>query len=150
MSVSSKRHLAERWRVHELASDFKLLDVWRFGLPRAPRDFDRFVGAVWGAFDEVAASTLSRLRLWLGERFGWDEKPGALAIPGCSEHWVAERMSVSDRAGSRPAPMPVAGPEAGLRAVYRFENEALYEVSNSTIHALIHLGWGGSQRWPYT
>ena len=35
------------------------------------------------------------------------------------------------------------GAVADLRPVYRFEDEALWELSNQTIHALLHLSWMG-------
>src|SRR5262249_35074379 len=79
---------------------------------------------------------------------GWDSSPSSLPIPGCSETSVADRLSAADRQknhahGGEPSPLPTAA----VKTVYRFDDEALFEVSNDTVHALLHLGQveGGGQ-----
>jgi hypothetical protein len=71
---------------------------------------------------------------------GWDSAPDSKPIPGCAERLVAERLNSSDRAANRfgldePSPLPVAK----IRPVYRFDQEALWEISNDTVHALMHV-----------
>ncbi|MBI3557403.1 MAG: hypothetical protein HY074_14155 [Deltaproteobacteria bacterium] len=62
MRVTEKHHREQPWRVHELAADFELLDVWQFKLKSKGRpEVDRFLAAVWSAFDDIAESRLSRL-----------------------------------------------------------------------------------------
>jgi hypothetical protein len=84
---------------------------------------------------------LSRLRLALGRWMGWDRAPNSLPIPGRTETSVAERLAPADREKNfaregEPSPLPAAA----VTSVYRFGDEALFEVSNDTVHALLHLG----------
>src|SRR5439155_4266988 len=82
-----------------------------------------------------------RLRLAIGRVMGWDQAPNSLPIPGCTETSVADRLSAVDREKNHarqgePSPLPAAA----VKTVYRFDDEALFEVSNDTVHALLHLG----------
>jgi hypothetical protein len=138
-----RQHLSAPYRVHALAPDFELLDVWRFHLGAdARQDFAAFVASFWVAIAEIAASPLGRLRVWLGQRLGWDANPHERPIPGCVERSVAARLSSVDAAANRftsATPSPFSA--AAVRPIYLFEDEALYEISNETIHALLHLAW---------
>jgi hypothetical protein len=50
------------------------------------------------------------------------------------------RLDAADRARNRFAPAePSPLPVAKVRPVYRFADEALWEVSNDTVHALMHV-----------
>jgi len=124
-------HFAHPWRVHTLAADFELLDVWRFEVRLDERrGFDAFLETYWEAIHAVERSPLSRMRVAIGRVMGWDAAPNSRPIPGCVEHLVAERLDAADRARNRfaadePSPLPVAK----VRPVYRFDDEALWEVS---------------------
>jgi hypothetical protein len=146
MRSTSSAHRAHPWRVHTLAPDFELIDVWRFDVQVEPgRSFEAFLDVFWEVMGTLARHPLSRLRMALGRAFGWDKKPYARPIPGCRERKVAERLDASDRARNR---LTASEPPrlASVRSVYRFADEALYEISNATVHALMHLGCaaGGS------
>jgi hypothetical protein len=141
VKTTKQAHFAHPWRVHTLAADFELLDVWRFevSLDR-PGDFDAFLGLYTDAIHAVERSPLSRMRMAIGRVMGWDAAPNSRPIPGCVEHLVAERLDDSDRARNRLAvgessPLPLAE----VRPVYRFDDEVLWEVSNDTVHALMHV-----------
>jgi hypothetical protein len=141
MKTTRQAHYAHPWRVHTLAPDFEVIDVWRFELQLEPgRGFDAFLDTYWEAIHALERSPLGRLRVAIGRVLGWDDAPNTLAIPGCTEHAVAERLEATDRARNRfaadePSPLPVAQ----VKPVYRFEDEVLYEVSNDTVHALMHV-----------
>jgi len=141
MKTTRQAHFAHPWRVHTLAADFELLDVWRFEVRLdARRGFDTFLETYWKAIHAVERSPLSRMRVAIGRVMGWDAAPNSRPIPGCVEHLVAERLDAADRARNRfaadePSPLPVAK----VRSVYRFDDEALWEVSNDTVHALMHV-----------
>jgi hypothetical protein len=128
-------HRNRPWNVHRLAADFTLIDAWRFDLG-APGtgDFADFLTTFWGVLGELERGTLSRIRLWVGSKLGWDDGT-VLPIPGCSETTVAARMS------DRPPTVPSRLPSAGAVTIYELGEEALYEISNKTIHALLHLSW---------
>jgi hypothetical protein len=136
MKIPRADHLARPWRVHTLAPDFELLDVW--GLLLAPDTMlADLLPQLWDAASRVARSPLGRARVWLGQRLGWDAHELTLPIPGCAETTVAARLAPGER-GSGQAPSPLA--EVTVRTVYRQDREVLYEVSNTTIHALFHVG----------
>ncbi len=132
-------HLSRPWRVHALASDFELLDVWRFALRGDERDFPSFLGFMSDTKAladscSAPARALFALRLRLGRAFGWDRERAALPIPGCSETSLRDRLpDAHERVATR------GGAEFAL--VYEEQREALLELSNSTCHALMHLGW---------
>src|SRR5688572_6278718 len=140
MRSTASAHRAHPWRVHTLAPDFELIDVWRFDVQVEPgRPFETFLDVFWEVMGTLARHPLSRLRMALGCAFGWDKKPYARSISGCRERKVAERLDASDRARNR-LPASEAQRLASVRSVYRFADEALYEVSNATVHALMHVG----------
>lgn len=142
MMMSSKKvHRARPWRVHSLATDFEVIDVWRFDRGGGQANFGRFVEAFWAVMGEAERWALSRLRLALGRVMGWDKAPHSLPIPGCTETSVADRLLPADREKNlaregEPSPLPAAA----VKTVYRYDDEALFEVSNDTVHALLHLG----------
>ncbi len=148
MKLDSVRHTEQPWRVHALASDFELLDVWSFPiLAETHERFERFFDVVTTngmRTDNRWADGLFELREVLGKIFRWDVKT-ARRIPGCDEYSVVERLDEDDktqaailqeRLQARLHEVTVAE----ITVVYLEENEALIELTNSTIHALIHLG----------
>jgi uncharacterized protein DUF2867 len=139
MKASPAVHLDHPWLVHTLAPDFELLDVWRFDAGGRSVALDELVASFWEAAGGIGGSLLGRARLVLGRVFGWDDHDFSRAIPGCRERSLAERLTPAERAVSR-APADVPSPLAAVkvRTVYVLRDEALYEVSNDTIHALIH------------
>jgi hypothetical protein len=80
--------------------------------------------------------------VFLGEAFGLDKNVDSLPIPGCSETSLKDRLSAEDRIRSLAEPGEEGSPnEVGWRIVYLYENEILIELSNMTVHALMHSGW---------
>jgi hypothetical protein len=140
MRVDPQAHRDRPWRVHRLAPDFQLLDLWQFDL-RRERTLDDVLDHFWSTFRELGEdSWLARARLRIGRVLKWDEHDFSLPIPGCTERSVGERLDADDRKRSRvptDAPSPIASPV--VRTVYVFEDEALYEGSNDTIHLLLHM-----------
>lgn len=148
--------------MHTLAPDFELLDLWRVPLAADPArgecfaDFLRaFVAAgrgtrpvyplrVRSGADAVhlvrlaGAAGLFALRRLLGRLFRLDEG-GALPIPGRAERRVRARLDDDDRRRDRGTLPPVVG--GSFETVYAFDDEALLEIANRTVHALLHLSW---------
>jgi hypothetical protein len=141
-------HRARPWRVHGLAADFKLLDVWRVPIVADPArgdrflDFQRIAARNGERSDSRIAQGLFALRERIGRLAGWDDHNYQKPIPGCSERFVRERLTDADRARDRSGGEELPhGSLINLRSVYLFDDESLQEVSNDTIHALLHLGW---------
>ncbi len=140
MRIPCAQHAAGGWRIAEIAPDFELIDAW--ALPVSGRLEE--LGALEDVFQwlDPAADGESRLsaqlfalRWRLGRWFGWDDHASALPIPGCRELSLRERL---------PPDLANAGAaEDGqrFRLVYRTPTEWAREISNGTVHAVMHVGW---------
>lgn len=155
MRLPIEEHLKHEWLVSTLAADFELLDVWRYPIELEQSiPLARFIEFMESSQRDLVSSrgavgALFRLRAAMGKIFGWDddeEKPSpARPIPGCTETSLSDRLSEEDRVREIPAsPASPAGPapkaSPAFSPVYRREDESLLEISNSTVHALMHLG----------
>jgi len=141
MKLEEKIHQARPWRVHAIAPDFELLDVWAFDLGDGAGGLDEFLPCLWAAAAGIGESWLARLRIWLGRALGWDDHELTKPIPGCREASVSARLTAGDHAANRAAPAapsPLEG--VTVKTVYVLRDEALYEISNDTVHALLHVG----------
>jgi Protein of unknown function (DUF2867) len=137
MKLPKSAHTSRPWRIHEIAPDFRLEDVWALPTPGGPDDFPRLVRefAAGDTLDNPswAARTLFRIRWKLGELLGWDDPES-----------VGSRVStLRDRLPTdlRDAP---AGPEFDtlpFRSVYLTDNEWAAEIANRTVHGVMHIGW---------
>ena len=137
-------HAAGGWRVRSLAADFALLDRWRFPVELAPEvPLERFLDCLGEVMRELvegpgAAGALFRLRARLGRWLGWDAEDAPRDVPGSGESSLRARLAPEER-GDPGAGADLAA-RAGLVPVYRRDDEVLLEISNATVHALLHLG----------
>ncbi len=157
-SMDRSAHLQQPWRVHALAYDFELQDVWDFGIvsPAGDPGGSSREGAGLSTFiavlDEVMREAMNslgptgllfRLRGLLGRAFHWDDEARNKAVPAHESlrHRLAEaeRLEQPWTQGDDVEIRPVDF--GGFQLVYRRGDEALYELSNATVHALMHLGW---------
>jgi ankyrin repeat protein/SAM-dependent methyltransferase len=152
---NEKEHYSHPWKVHEIAKDFELLDVWEFPIladKTRNQNFSLFLKIMqqrpqmsisgFFLFRQLVARFLVSLRVYMGEIFGLDKNINSLPIPGCKETSLKERLSVEDQKRSLAETIDDAEPSQGIwRTVYRYENEMLTELSNDTVHALMHFGW---------
>ncbi|MCH7483965.1 MAG: DUF2867 domain-containing protein [Chloroflexi bacterium] len=139
--LETSKHGDLPWRIGEVAPDFKLIDAW--ALP-ARGTLDEFADLleIFANLDPAAddgsrpSRALFALREWLGQRLGWDEKTNTLPIPGCDETSLRERL---------PADLQsVQGGTLGgtsFSQVFETPTEWAAEISNGTMHAILHLGW---------
>lgn len=138
----------EVWRVDQIARDFKRIDDWGFAIAADPakgETFSQFIAmvtAIGPSTDSRVTLALIRIREVCGRAFGWDEDSHIAPIPGCRETSVAERLTEGDRAKNQAALLVLPHQQlVNLRAIYLFESEALFELNNRTIHALLHFAW---------
>lgn len=150
-----KKHDSYPWKVHEIAQDFELLDVWEFPLladKTRNQDFSYFRKVMQFPDLEIVrplfslrylfARFLVNLRVYLGETFGLDKNVNCLPIPGSKEISIKERLSLEDQKRSLADTLSEGAPNEGIwKTVYLYENEMLAEHSNDTVHALMHVGW---------
>src|SRR5487761_1670777 len=139
MRVPNAAHETRPWRIREIAPDFTLEDVW--ALPVYAGDFPALLDTM-ASLDPaggVSAATglLMRIRFLLGSWLGWDDDARELPIPGTDETSLASRLPADLRgtaAGTRFGSLPFV-------PLYRTGDEAAVELSNQTVHAVMHLAW---------
>ena len=148
MRLSNEAHTSRRWRVHEIAGDFAVEDVWALPAHGAADEFPALLVA-FASLDFPAAAPLPVRALWgfrdlLGRCFGLgritkpsDEPTAALPIPGTTQMTLEERLP-PDLRGTVAQTAPHIAP---LRELYRTDDEYAAELSNRTVHSVMHLGW---------
>jgi Protein of unknown function (DUF2867) len=138
MRLPSTAHTSRPWRIHEIAPDFKVEDVWALPTPGGPGDLPRLVSQiVSGNFPEGAPRLVRALweaRWKIGRLLGWDRRDAGVGARVAS---LRERLPPDLRA----AP---TGPEISdvpLTSVFLLENEWAAEMANRTVHSVMHVGW---------
>jgi hypothetical protein len=143
-------HESRSWRIREIVPDFRLEDAWALPAEGSAGDFPQLLGLA-ASLDPAQADSRATRFLWeLRNRLGkWFDLgrtsvaagPGAsstgeLPIPGAAETSLSDRLP-EDLRGT------TAGGEFGtlFTPLYRTENEAAAEISNRTVHGVLHLGW---------
>jgi hypothetical protein len=139
-------HEEHPWLIAAIAPDFQLLDVWRLPAHGRREEFASLVEIMTSLDpargDSKLAGALFRLRLRLGELFGWDDPSSDLAVPGRSERTLSARIpealreSVAGGDGERPS----IG-STSFTPLYRTAEEWAAELSNRTVHGVVHLAW---------
>jgi hypothetical protein len=135
-------HTSRPWRIHEIAGDFQVEDVWALPTPGGPDDLARLVnqlarGRGDGARTPIPSPVpraLFAIRWKLGALFGWDKPDAGL---GGRVPTLRDRLPADLRDGTR-------GPD--LRAVpftsvFQTHDEWAAELANRTVHTIMHIGW---------
>ena len=148
MRLPKTAHTSRRWRIHEFTEDFELEDVWELPTPGGRDDLARLVRQFSTPDDDrefpAVFRALFALRWRLGELFGWDK-----ADPDVGERRFSlrERLSADLRDGPRgpdlravPGRAELDGPPV-FSSVYQTHDEWVAEISNKTVHSLLHIGW---------
>src|SRR3981081_261702 len=77
MRLPNSAHTSQPWRIHELARDFRLEDVWALPVHGRAGDFpqlvERFAKGSTSESPSVVSRTLFAIRWKLGELLGWDD-----------------------------------------------------------------------------
>jgi hypothetical protein len=148
MRLPNAAHASRPWRIHEVAPDFELEDVWALPTPGGPDDFARLVKQ-FSARREASDSplivrALFALRFKLGKIFGWDKQEAGV---GARVRSLRERLPPELREETSHGPDLIAaadreeGPRPAFSSVYQTRDEWAAEVSNQTVHAVMHVGW---------
>jgi hypothetical protein len=130
-------HTAPPWRIHEIAHDFRLEDVWALPTPGGRDDFPRLVQLI-AASDPSRDSSRAARALWairwrVGELVGWDDDGSGV---GARVATLRDRLP----ADLRDAPRPEFD-ELPFSSLYMTRDEFAAEVANRTVHGIMHLGW---------
>ncbi|MFE1595229.1 DUF2867 domain-containing protein [Nocardia sp. NPDC058705] len=136
MRLPESAHTDQPWRIHEIAPDFDVEDIWKFRTPGAgPHDFPALLAALHAerASESTGLSGLLFKARWkLGEWFGWDRED---AGTGTRVPSLVDRLPTD----LRNTPTPIE--ESPLTSLYVLENEYAAEIANGTMHGIMHLGW---------
>jgi hypothetical protein len=136
--LSDAAHTSRPWRIHELASDFDLEDVWALATPGGAGDFhllvEGFAAGDPAESGSAAVRALFALRWKLGELFGWDRDDTGIGsrVPTLRDRLPADLIE----AGTGPQ-----FDELPFRPLYLLEDEWAAEIANRTMHGVLHLGW---------
>ncbi|MCP2339445.1 DUF2867 domain-containing protein [Actinomadura rupiterrae] len=141
MRLPLEAHTDRPWRIHEIAPDFLVEDVWSYRTPGAgPDDFPQMIAALdaLGGLDNPkqhpAVRFLFAVRWKLGALLGWDKPKTGLAGRVRS---LVERLP--DDLRQDDAGAPVTG--TPFTRVYEIGNEYAMELANKTVHTVCHLSW---------
>jgi hypothetical protein len=145
MRLPDAAHRSRPWRIHGIAGDFRLEDVWALPTPGGSNDFPQLVRAFASADPSQSPSravrTLFALRWKLGELFGWDDPDTGV---GARVPTLRDRLPADLR--ETPAPEFDALPFTSL---YLLDDEWAAETANATMHGILHLGWVSDGRGGY-
>ncbi|NYJ03513.1 hypothetical protein HNR19_004211 [Nocardioides thalensis] len=149
MRIPNERHLAVDLRVHDLLRDFRLEDVWQLPEVTGSRDdFELVIERIRSGSPMSSGNLASRfvwgVRQLLGKVFdlgdvahATDGRADGLPIPGAEETSIVPRL-----------PADLRGTADDLRftdlpfvPVYRTATEFAAEISNRTVHGVLHLSW---------
>ena len=132
--LPSSEHTSRPWRIHEIAADFRLEDVWALPVRGEKSDFPALVQG-FADGDPSRGSWLARV-LWsmrwkLGELLGWDEQGSGLGerVPTLRERLPADLLA---------APGPVFD-TLPFTSLYMLQDEFAAEIANRTVHGVMHL-----------
>jgi hypothetical protein len=138
MRLPESAHTSRPWRIHEIAPDFDVEDVWALPTPGGPDDFPRLVEGFASGDPSENGSGLVRIlfaiRWKVGELFGWDSEDAGV---GSRVPTLRDRLPPD----LRDAP---SGPDSAslpFRSLYLLDDEWASEIANRTVHGVMHIGW---------
>ncbi|WP_370420153.1 DUF2867 domain-containing protein [Streptomyces sp. QH1-20] len=140
MRLPRTAHTDRPWRIHEIAYDFTVEDVWALPTPGGPDDLVWLVRQIAEGMkdgvsgDGLVSRVLFAVRWKLGALLGWDKPDTGIGT---------RRPSLRDRlpADLREGPQ---GPDLGsspFTSLYERDDEWAAEMGNKTVHGVMHIGW---------
>jgi hypothetical protein len=140
MRLANSEHESHAWRICEIAPDFRLEDVWTLPAWGAAEEFPTLL-EVMASIDPTRNSRVARalfaIRYQVGGWLGWDRVAQPLAIPGGTGTTLSARLPPD----LRDTAVYHSLRAAGFVPLYRTDVEWAAELSNRTVHAVMHLAW---------
>jgi len=134
-TLDKTQHTSRPWRIHEIANDFQVLDVWPLPTPGGPDDFPKLV-RLMATFDPGETSPLVRalfaIRWTTGRMLGLDRQETGLGT---------RVRSLRDRLPADLADTPTDFDTDPFKPLYVTDNEFALEIANQTMHGVMHVGW---------
>ena len=152
MRLPNSVHESRAWRIREIAADFTVEDVWALPVHGGAEDFQTLLELMASSdpanAESLPARVLWRLRDRLGRLFslgrisapvdsGPDDPAGKLPIPGTNETSLTDRLPDD----LRNSAADVHFESLPFVPLYRTDVEFAAEVSNQTMHGVMHLAW---------
>jgi len=139
--LARAEHAAHPWVIAQIAPEFKLVDAWALPAQGGRDDFAALLEVMArldpAHADSAVTRALFRVRYRLGAWFGWDDPARERTIPGGTETTLSQRLP-ADLRGSATGPELTS---ASFAPLYRAGDEWAAELSNGTVHAVLHLAW---------
>jgi Protein of unknown function (DUF2867) len=137
MRLPNAAHTSRPWRIHEIAPDFKLEDVWELPGRGGADDFPRLVQLI-ASFDPARSSSRVSRALWairwkVGGLLGWDDPDGGLGSRVATLHDRLPADLVASGRGPDFAALP-------FTSLYLTDDEFAAEIANKTMHGVMHIG----------
>jgi hypothetical protein len=137
MRLPDSAHTSRPWRIHEIAGDFELEDVWALPTPGGPGDFhllvERFASGDPSQSPHLPVRALFAVRWKLGELLGWDGPDDGV---GSRVPTLRDRLPADLRGASGPD-----FPTLPFTSLYLLDDEWAAEIANRTMHGVMHMGW---------
>lgn len=152
MRLSNAAHESRPWRIREIVPDFTLEDVWALPVHGGAEDFQALLGLMASSDPAHSDSFPTRVLWFVRDRLGslldlgrisapvdraGDDVAGKLPIPGTNETSLAERLPDD----LRNTAADVDFGSLPFVPLYRSDDEFAAELSNRTVHAVMHLAW---------
>lgn len=137
MRLPDSAHTSRPWRIHEIAGDFRLEDVWELPGVGGPDYFPRLVALI-ASLDPSQGSSRAARVLWairwkVGALLGWDDPDTGL---GSRVPTLRDRLP----ADLRDAPTAPEFDALPFTSLYLLEDEWAAEIANQTMHGVMHIG----------
>jgi hypothetical protein len=141
MRLPNSEHESHAWRIAEVAPDFRLEDAWALPAQGGAADFTDLL-QMMSSLDPAkegsrATRALFGIRYRVGGWLGWDDASRHLAIPDDTEATLIARLP-EDLRGTLTDP---GLHSSNFTPLYRTDVEWAAELSNKTVHAVMHLAW---------
>ncbi|MEJ7832517.1 MAG: DUF2867 domain-containing protein [Nocardioides sp.] len=150
MRLPNAVHETGPWRIHAITRDFVLEDAWALPVSGSAEDFQVFLDQLLDSDPaqslSLPARTLWQIREVLGRalRLGRisvptdrDDTAGRLPIPGTGETSLTERLPLDLRGTAADVDFGTVP----FEPLYRTDVELAAEMSNRTVHGVLHLAW---------
>lgn len=138
----------QRWIIDDIVHDFEVEDVWMLPIDGGPDDFAAVID-VMESIDFPGSASLPVRVLWgvrdlLGRMFGLgristsaDDAGPALPVPATDERSLIGRVPAELRSTATDSRLT----DKPFRPLYLTDTEFAEEISNRTMHGVMHLAW---------
>ncbi|MDQ4037514.1 MAG: DUF2867 domain-containing protein [Actinomycetota bacterium] len=151
MRIANAAHETHPWRIRDIAPDFTLEDVWALPAHGGAGDFPTLLEVLL-SLDPARTGSLPTRVLWgVRDRLGSWLHLGRISVPADSARNAADKLpipgtderSLLDRLPDdlRDTAAQVDFGNAPFEPLYCTDVEFAAELSNQTVHGVLHLAW---------